>query len=398
METYNVAIIGGGPAGLTLASLLQAKSTSIKCKVFEGELNRHVKNRGGCLDLLPESGQRALKEAGLFAEFQKLARPDGETLRIFSPDGTVLMDESRGDPGRPAEEFANRPEIDRSQLRDLLLDSLTPDTVQWNSKLVRIEEGTDSKLSLILADRTEAGFDLVVGADGAWSKVRPSLSEAKPFYSGIGGLDCRISNVDQSHPELSAHVGNGMCLNLGSDKGLMCQRNSDGAVQLYAFARLPEEWFSSCGINFEQPTARREVIDALYPEYSALQKSLVLDSDEDTVGRQLYMLPVGFEWPHHPRITLIGDAAHLMTPFAGVGVNVAMHDALDLAGAICGTAREKLSDSLRTFEVEMWKRAKQNAEATVMYLNLFFHKRGGVAMVEHFAAKRSQVENKGDQP
>jgi len=291
----------GGPAGLILAKLLQVKDSSIKCQVFESEFGRDARNRGGCLDLLPESGQRALKEAGLFADFRKLARPEGETLRILTPDATILMDESRGDPGRPADEFANRPEIDRKQLRDLLLDSLTPGTVRWNSKLVRIDEGQDSKLSLVLADRTESGFDLIVGADGAWSKVRPSLSDVQPFYSGIGGLDCRILDVDRTRPELSAHVGNGMCLNLGSDKGLMCQRNSDGTIQLYAFARLPKEWFSSCGIKFGHLNARREVVDALFSEYSALQQSLVLDSEPDTIERQLYMLPVGFEWPHNHR-------------------------------------------------------------------------------------------------
>ncbi|KAI1086599.1 hypothetical protein F5B19DRAFT_498210 [Rostrohypoxylon terebratum] len=95
------------------------------------------------------------------------------------------------------------------------------------------------------------------------------------------------------------------------------------------------------------------------------------------------------------RITLIGDAAHLMTPFAGVGVNVAMKDALDLAHSIIGKETEleqkdplSLDVRLPKFEVEMWARAKQNAEATMMYQDLFFHKRGGVAMVEHFAKRR----------
>jgi hypothetical protein len=213
----------------------------------------------------------------------------------------LLMDESSGDPGRPRE-FADRPEIDRAQLRDLLLGSLAPGTLQWGSKLLRIEDRPDSKLGLVFADRTEADFDLVVGADGAWSKVRPSLTDTEPFYSGVGGLDCRLSDVDRIHPELSAHVGKGMCLNLGSNKGLMCQRNGDGAVQLYAFARLPQSWFSSCGFRFEEHHAKRQVIDALYSEYSALQQSLVLESDPDTVGRQLYMLPVGFQWAHNPRL------------------------------------------------------------------------------------------------
>ncbi|KAK6952759.1 hypothetical protein Daesc_005053 [Daldinia eschscholtzii] len=394
MATPNVAIIGGGPSGLTLAKLLQR--ASIKCSVFEKDVDRHVKNRGGCLDLHADSGQLALKEAGLLEEFKRLARPEGETLRIFSPDGTVLMDESRGEPGRPGE-FADRPEIDRAQLRDLILDSLEPGTVHFNSKLLKINTQENSKLTLVFADGREVtDFDLVVGADGAWSKVRPSISDTEPFYSGIAGLDCRISDVDAKHPELSAHVGQGMCLNLGSNKGLMCQRNGDGTVQLYAFARVPVDWFSTSGIDPTLPDARRKVVDALFPEYSDLQKSLVLDSDPDTVGRLLYMLPVGYQWPHNPRITLIGDAAHLMNPFAGVGVNVAMKDSLELAHAIIGEGvgqdSTPLSERLAKFEVDMWARAKKNAEATVMYQNLFFHERGGIAMVEHFAKRREEEQ------
>ncbi|KAI1458189.1 FAD/NAD(P)-binding domain-containing protein [Annulohypoxylon moriforme] len=393
MASLNIAIVGAGPAGLTLAKLLQ--KAGIGCKVFEKDVSRHTKNRGGSLDLHPDSGQRALKEAGLLDEFKKLARPEGETLRIYSPDGTVLMDESRGEPGRPGE-FADRPEIDRSQLRDLILDSLAPDTVHWDSRLVKIHNQEDSKVTLPFANgKEESNFDLIVGADGAWSKVRPSVSETEPSYSGISGLDCRISDVDARFEKLSAHVGQGMCLNLGSEKGLLCQRNGDGSIQLYAFARLPNQWFDTCGIDFTHPNARQEVIDTLYPEYTLLQKSLVLNSDPDTVGRRLYMLPVGFQWPHNPRITLIGDAAHLMNPFAGVGVNVAMQDALDLANAIIGKEVEQehpssLNMRLQKFEIGMWERAKKNAEATMMYQNLFFHERGGVAMVEHFAKRRQE--------
>lgn len=198
-----------------------------------------------------------MKEASLFEEFQKLARPEGETLRIFSPDGTVLMDESRGEPGRPGE-FANRPEIDRRQLRDLILDSLAPETVHWNASLLKFRTQDSSKVTLLFADGSEEpDFDLVIGADGAWSKVRASVSETEPFYSGIGGLDCRIPDVDTRFKKLSAHVGQGMCLNLGSDKGLMCQRNGDGSVQLYAFSQLPIDWSSACGIDFTHPDARR---------------------------------------------------------------------------------------------------------------------------------------------
>ncbi|KAK8099645.1 FAD/NAD(P)-binding domain-containing protein [Apiospora kogelbergensis] len=353
------------------------------------------KNRGGSLDLHADSGQRALKEAGLLEKFQRLARPEGETLRIIAPDGEVLMDESRGDPGRP-DEFANRPEIDRTQLTDLLLGSLPPEAVKWGCRLLKIQELENSKLNLVFADgHEEPDIDLVVGADGTWSKVRPFLSDTTPSYSGIGGLDCYIPSVDSRYPGLSEHVGQGMCLNLGSQKGIMCQRNSNGNIQLYAFGRLPIDWFSTCGIDFTHSTAREKIIAALFSEFTGVQKSLVLNSEPDTIGRQLFTLPPNFRWNHHPRITIIGDAAHLMTPFAGVGVNLAMQDALDLAHAVAGVGWDQrpmapMDTRLKQFEEAMWARAKQNAEATLMYQGLFFHDDGGIAMVEHFAKRRQE--------
>ncbi|KAF2756231.1 FAD/NAD(P)-binding domain-containing protein [Pseudovirgaria hyperparasitica] len=393
MSSPKVAIIGAGPAGLTLASILH--KNSINVTLYDLDADRYSRNSGGSLDIHPDSGQRALKEAGLLDEFLKYARPEGETLRIIAPDGTTLMDESRGDEGRPADEFANRPEIDRRQLRSMLLDSLNDSVIQWKSKLLRVEDNPGQKLKLHFADRTEEGFDFVIGADGAWSKVRSLLSDVKPFYSGVGGLECHITDADAKHPMLAQHVGNGMCLNLGSDKGIMCQRNGDGGIQAYAFARLPETWYQTCGISFTDQTARKAVADALFADFSENLQSLILESDDDTVGRPLYQLPVDFTWSNNPRVTLVGDAAHLMTPFAGVGVNVAMQDSLELALEIISANKSGyFGSALENYELKMWKRARQNAEQTMMYLNLFFHHRGGIAMVEYFAERQKAMRLK----
>jgi len=241
-----------------------------------------------------------LREAGLYDEFPKHARRESETLHIFSPSGKALLDESAGEGGRP-EEFNNRPEIDRRLLRKLLLESLIAGTVKWNSALLSIDELESGKLNLRFADRIEHGFDVVVGADGAWSKVRPSLTEQKPFYSGIGGLECHITAAETRRPALAKRVGKGMCLTLGENKGIMCQTNGDGGIQVYAFARLPESWYAESGINFTKPEARSQIVERLYADWEPQAKQLVLESDMETFGRPLYMLPVGFKWPHNPR-------------------------------------------------------------------------------------------------
>lgn len=287
----------GGPGGLTLARLLQRHS--VACTVFEKDKDQYARQRGGSLDLHPQSGQRALREAGLWAQFNQHARREAETLRIFSPSGETLLDESSGEGGRP-DEFNDRPEVDRKVLRGILLDSLKEGTVQWDSALTGIEEGPDGKLRLSFSDRVEDAFDVVVGADGAWSKVRSRISKQTPFYSGIGGLECFISKAESRKPDLAARVGKGMCLTLGKERGIMAQTNSSD-IQIYAFARVSEGWYNDCGIDFSAPEAREQITKALYSDWEHTAQRLVLESDENTNARPLYMLPVDFEWAHNPR-------------------------------------------------------------------------------------------------
>ena len=73
-----IAIIGAGPSGLTLANLLQ--QYNILFTVYEFETGANERNQGGTLDLHAESGQLALREAGLYEEFKKYARPEGDAL------------------------------------------------------------------------------------------------------------------------------------------------------------------------------------------------------------------------------------------------------------------------------------------------------------------------------
>lgn len=181
-----IAIIGAGPAGCTLARLLQASDQhdNIEVAIFEGEGSLNFRSQGGTLDLHVKTGQAALRAGGLFDEFLKYARYDGEAMKFADKNLLVYVSQGQSKPGKSS---TGRPEIDRPKLRQILYDSLSPGTVKWNRKLQRVEEGP-SGLTLHFADgSTASNFDLLVGADGAWSHVRPLLSSAKPFYSGIAG-------------------------------------------------------------------------------------------------------------------------------------------------------------------------------------------------------------------
>ena len=310
-----IAIIGAGPAGLTLGRLLQ--QNNIHFTIYEAEPSRHNRDQGGSLDLHRDGGQAALKEAGLFEEFQRHARPESQALKLVSYDGTVLWDENEMPNVRPVEED-DRPEIDRVKLRDILLDSVDPLLIHWGYKVAHVGSEGKGKHSILFTNGAkETEIDLIVGADGAWSKVRPLLTDVQPEYSGITGVELWSLNVSQTNPWLDQYVGAGSCFMFDEGRAVMCQRSGNDSIRLYAFLRKPIEWKDQCGIDWTDADAVREtLIREYFADCSEDTKRVIRTARDGCVQRQLFMLPVGHTWETQPGVTLLGDSAHLMTPFA----------------------------------------------------------------------------------
>ncbi|KAF2198589.1 monooxygenase [Delitschia confertaspora ATCC 74209] len=406
-----IAIIGAGPAGLTLARLLQVNG--MPATIYEFELDRHARAQGGCLDLHEDAGQKALRECQLYDEFLKYARTAGEVLKIYLPDGTLLLDEHEGsDVGdRRPDLYANRPEIERLELRSMLIDSLAPGTLKWGHKLRTVKTdatGLSPKYDLHFESHVERGFDLIVGADGAWSKVRPLITDTRPMFSGITGIECKLNgSIDTTDPELSKRIGEGMCLTLGPNITVLAQRNGDRNTRILGFMREKEDWAYTCGIDWSQPDlAKQQFVEKYYDGFTQDAKDCILKADNQfhVVPRPMWMMPVGHRWAHRQGLTLIGDAAHIMTPFAGNGVNAAMQDALDLGMKLAAWKKEYVNSgdmdidtmdgAVRAFEKEKFVRAKGQAEDTMTFLNLFFNERGGYAMCEFFQNQAKEAEEK----
>lgn len=347
-----IAIIGGGPGGLTLARILQVNG--IASTVFEADQHQLARPQGGSLDLHADTAQRALRLAGLEAGFRAIARYEDQGMRLCAADGSIKLDLPQG-----LED--NRPEVDRTLLRKMLIDSLDDGVIRWGSRVTGVEPVRGGHAVATAAGRET--FDLVVGADGAWSRVRPLVSPAVPEYSGVVFVELGIDDVDTRHPAIAALIGHGKMFAFGHDRTLVAQRSGNGHVRIYVALRVPADWDRLSGLS--APVARLLLISLLDDMKDPLL-DLIRAAEDWVAVRPIHALPIGHNWPNRPGITLIGDAAHLMSPFGGEGVNLAMADAADLALALTQGGEWRVA--VARFETMMCARAEMPAIGAAMGL------------------------------
>lgn len=369
---HPLAIVGGGLGGLTLARVLHVNG--IDAPVFDLDTAATDRAQGGMLDIHDDTGQQALRLARLHEQFLARVHPGGQALRVLDKHATVVHEEAD-------EPHGARPEIDRGDLRGLLLDSLPEGTVRWGAKATGARALGEGRHEVTLADGSAFTTDLLVGADGAWSRIRPLLTDARPAYSGISFVELDLEDADARHPEAAALIGGGMFFALGDDKALLAHRETDGSLHLYVALRAEEKWLET--IDFGDTLAARLAVLEHFADWDGALRRLIADADGALTPRWIHALPAGLRWQSRPGVTLLGDAAHLMSPFAGEGANLALFDGAELARQLLAHPGDT-SAGVHAYEEEMFARATEMAGESAESLDVIFHPQAPAPLVDMF--------------
>lgn len=347
-ENNHITIIGAGLGGLTLARVLQLNS--IPVTIYEKEPSAESRTQGGQLDIHERDGQIALQGAGLFDQFQSIIHDGGAAAKVLDKDGNTIVD-------IPDDGNHGRPEVLRGDLRQILLQSLKPNTIQWDKKLTDIQSLEHGQHRLSFADGTTVTTQILVGADGTFSKVRPLVSDAKPQYVGTSLIETYLYDVDNQHPSAANIVGQGAMYALAPGKGIQAHREPGNVIHTYIALRQTEAELDQ--IDFNNSNVALKQLAHQFDQWHNDLLALINESEKGPILRKIHALPVGHQWDRVPGVTILGDAAHVMTP-AGEGANFAMFDGSELAQAIIEHPND-IETAFAQYEQALFPRSKKAA-------------------------------------
>ncbi len=389
VQNKNFAIVGAGPGGLTLARLLQMRGVEVT--VHERDSSDASRNQGATLDLHHDSGLAALQAAGLMDAFRANYRPGADSLLIANEKADVLY----VDPSSQGH-AQERPEIDRGPLRSLLIDSLEPGTVRWGQKIEGVV-AQGARLQLLFEGGDEVVADCVIAADGANSRLRRFVTPIRPAYSGVTVVEGNIADAAKEVPELVAMLRGQYraVLALGGEKSLAAGIKGDGTATFYCGLKAPVDWANTLGLDASSAAARLRWFHETYRGWSSFWDPLFEHTRTLTLRPQ-YVCPFDQRWDGKPNMTLIGDAAHVMPPYAGEGVNMAMLDALVLSQELLSDGCVDVHSAILAYESEMFLRTSAVAKLTMENTEIFHSPDASsqlIAMFQGFSAERAASES-----
>lgn len=362
LDNKQIAIIGGGPGGLTLARLLQLKGVAVK--VYERDINKDARVQGSPLDMHDNSGLAAIRKAELLDAFKQHFLPGADKMMITNERAEIFLNdhESSSEEGFGGKYF--RPEIDRGALRKIFLESLQSETVAWDSHFISMEAQNGGWL-LHFKNGSSVYADIVIAADGANSKIRPYITDIKPFYSGITMLEGNVYAAAHAAPNIYALLKGGKIMAFGNEQNLLMGTKGNGDIGFYASFKADEGWANESGLDYSDKGQVLPWFKETYPEWSPIWYELFESATGPFVPRPIYCMPLDQNWESLSNLTMLGDAAHVMPPFAGEGANMAMLDALELSECLTSGEYNTIREAISSYEVSMRKRAADAAQESL---------------------------------
>ena len=151
--------------------------------------------------------------------------------------------------------------------------------------------------------------------------------DARPAYSGTCFLELQLGASDPQAKTAAAIIGSVTLTAVAPGQGILAHCNADGSIHTYVAVNRPQAWLA------DEPDGVIAKVVALFDDWAPSLRWLIAGSDDLPLVRPIYALPAGMRWPRVPGATLIGGAAHVMSPFAGEGANLAMLDGVELERA-----------------------------------------------------------------